>query len=40
MKNSWYSIQAKDNDEAEVLIYDEIGFWGITAKDFINDAAT
>jgi len=36
MKNSWYRIQAKDN-EAEVLIYDEIGFWGITAKDFIND---
>jgi len=36
MKNSWYRIQAKDN-EAEVLIYDEIGFFGVSAKDFIND---
>jgi len=36
---SWYSIKAKDDDkdEYEVHVYDEIGFWGITAKQFIDD---
>lgn len=36
-KQNWYSIQAKqqgENTVAEIRIYDEIGFWGITAKDF------
>lgn len=38
MKN-WFSIQAKQQDGAEVAevsIYDEIGMWGVTAKEFIN----
>lgn len=35
---SWYEIQAKANSkEADVLIYDEIGFFGVTAKDLINE---
>lgn len=35
---SWFSIEAKDDStEADVIIYDEIGIWGITAKDFINE---
>ena len=34
---SWYSIKAKANDTAEISIYDEIGFWGITAKSFSKD---
>lgn len=39
MKN-WYSIKAKADDPqtAEISVYDEIGgWWGVTAKDFIND---
>ena len=34
---SWYSIKAKGNDTAEISIYDEIGYWGITAKSFSKD---
>jgi len=34
---SWYSIQAKADQAAEISIYDEIGFWGVTAKQFIGD---
>lgn len=34
--NSWYTMQAQ-NTAAEVSIYDEIGFWGVTAKDFLRD---
>ena len=34
---SWYSIKAQSEDEVEVIIYDEIGFWGITASHFINE---
>lgn len=37
MKN-WYSIQAKANNAPpEISIYDDIGAWGITAKNFIGD---
>ena len=31
---NWYEIKAKA-DVSEVWIYDEIGYWGITAKEFI-----
>lgn len=38
---SWYSIQAKaDNGAAEVMLYDEIGLFGITAADFVKELAT
>lgn len=38
MKNkSWYTISAKKNSNAEIMIYEEIGIWGISAKDFIKD---
>jgi ATP-dependent Clp endopeptidase proteolytic subunit ClpP len=38
MKKSWFSIRAAaDAAVAEVSIYDEIGFWGVTAKDFISE---
>jgi len=33
---SWYSIENK-SDEAEVLIYDEIGIWGIEASQMVRD---
>ncbi|MEO0797516.1 MAG: head maturation protease, ClpP-related [Verrucomicrobiota bacterium] len=39
-KNSWYRIQAKADAEkpsAEIHIFDEIGFWGISARDFISE---
>ena len=34
---SWYSIKAKANDEAEISIYDEIGFLGVSAASFAQD---
>ncbi|MFZ9372242.1 MAG: head maturation protease, ClpP-related [Limnohabitans sp.] len=37
MKKTWYSVTAKAADSAEISIYDEIGFFGVTAKDFITD---
>lgn len=33
---SWYSLKAQ-NGNAELMIYDEIGGWGITAKQFARD---
>lgn len=35
--NSWYSIKAKGAGQAEILIYEEIGGWGISARRFAND---
>lgn len=34
---SWYSITNLSASEAEILLYDEIGMFGITAADFISD---
>lgn len=37
-RNDWYRMSAKaDGVTAEVHIYDEIGYWGVTAQDFIRD---
>lgn len=36
MANNWYSIQAKGS-QAEIVIYDEIGAWGVSAKSFMED---
>lgn len=36
MKN-WYSIQNKDSGVLYISLHDEIGLWGISAKDFIAD---
>jgi len=33
---TWYSMDAKDKN-ASIYIYEEIGFWGVTAKSFIQD---
>ncbi len=35
--NSWFSMKASAADEAEIYIYDEIGFWGVTARQFVSD---
>ena len=34
---SWYRIEAKADDVAEVMIYDTIAWWGITARKFVDD---
>ncbi len=34
---SWYSIRAAADKVTEVFIFDEIGFFGVSAKDFIDD---
>lgn len=36
-RNNWYDIKNKASDTAEVYIYDEIGYWGTTAADFVRD---
>lgn len=33
----WYSIKALAKGRAEILLYDEIGSWGITAQQFARD---
>ena len=38
MKNSWYTFKnSSDGKPAEVLIYEQIGDWGVTAQNFIKD---
>jgi len=34
---SWYEIKAKGDKAAEISIFDEIGYWGVTAKQFTKD---
>jgi ATP-dependent protease ClpP protease subunit len=33
----WYRITNHDTGTADLFIYDEIGYWGVTASDFLND---
>ena len=33
---TWFDIQAKANEEADIFLYDEIGGWGVNAKSFID----
>ncbi|MEN9833726.1 MAG: hypothetical protein RL753_880, partial [Bacteroidota bacterium] len=37
MSRHWYAIQQTADGEAEVSIYDEIGFGGVTAKSFLAE---
>lgn len=34
---SWYTIKNKANATASIAIHDEIGMWGVSAKQFIDD---
>ena len=34
---SWYSIKAQGEEIANIDIFDDIGIWGITARDFLAD---
>ena len=41
MSRSWFQFQnAAAEDVASVSIFDEIGKWGVTAKDFITELST
>ncbi|HIB7641294.1 TPA: ClpP-like prohead protease/major capsid protein fusion protein [Escherichia coli] len=35
--NSWFRMQAGGQGDADIYIYDEIGFWGVTAKQFVSE---
>lgn len=39
-RNDWYRIEAAANGPAQLYIYDEIGFFGITANDLVRDLAS
>ncbi len=36
-RTDWFRITNLGNGLAEVYIYDEVGFWGVTAADFANE---
>jgi len=36
---SWYRISNQADGPAQIMMYDLIGMWGVTAKDFIRDLA-
>ena len=36
MPKSWFEIKAAAGNSADIYIYDEIGYWGITAVDFAD----
>lgn len=36
-KGAWYSIEAAANGAAVIRIYDEIGWWGVTAEQFADE---
>jgi ATP-dependent protease ClpP protease subunit/phage major head subunit gpT-like protein len=37
LKDSWYAIRASGKGSAEITLYDEIGGWGISARQFAED---
>ena len=38
MNKNWYNIQGKATDSVvDIYLFDEIGAYGITAQDFINE---
>ena len=41
-RNDWYRIQASADPAAptQVMIYDEVGFFGVTAQNFAADLAS
>lgn len=36
-RTDWYTIRNAASPVAEILIYDEIGYWGVTAEDFVRE---
>jgi ATP-dependent Clp endopeptidase proteolytic subunit ClpP len=35
----WYRFENSSGDTTDIYIYDEIGYWGITAQDFVQSLA-
>lgn len=35
-RRAWFTARAKAPNRAEVVIYDEVGTWGVSSKDFID----
>lgn len=36
-KNKWFMMSQKSDKEAEIYLYDDIGWGGVTAKDFVSE---
>lgn len=36
-KRDWYTIKAHASGAADIFVYDEIGFWGVSAHGFVQD---
>lgn len=36
-RNDWYSIKNVSGTVADIMIYDEIGYFGVSANDFVRD---
>lgn len=36
-RTDWYTIKNQTDDTTEIMIYDEIGYFGVTASDFVRD---
>lgn len=36
-RNDWYQIRAQAGGPTQVMVYDEIGYFGVTAGDFVHD---
>ncbi|STU66765.1 peptidase S14 ClpP [Klebsiella pneumoniae subsp. ozaenae] len=34
--NSWFRMQASADNQVEIYIYDEIGYWGVTAGSLLT----
>jgi ATP-dependent protease ClpP protease subunit len=34
---SWFEIKNMSDEETKILIYEEIGFWGVSALDFVKE---
>lgn len=39
-KGNWYKINARDGGIAEIALFDEIGGWGVTARQFAQELAS
>lgn len=37
VQRDWYAIRNEADEAAEIFIYEEIGYWGITSDDFVKD---
>jgi len=35
-KSDWFKIENKSSKSADIYVYDEIGFWGTSAQDFVD----